>query len=125
MASAAEESRPPLPPSAVPVVASAEYGQWARNQRPDGSVYGRPGGPASRGPAMAEGGPPASQENSGSLTGHILGHGQMDVARSTNSTARVILRATLVVAALVAVGLLVAALMSGSLGAVFAGLFGQ
>lgn len=121
----------PGPSSTAPVVASAEYGQWARNQRPPGSVYGGPGVPGGPGPrgsaasAMPEVAAPVGQENSGSLTGHILAHGRMDPARSTNSTARVILRLALVVAALIAVGLLVAALMSGSVRSVLEGLFGQ
>jgi hypothetical protein len=123
-APASRQDPPSEPPTAPPpVVASAEYGHWARSQRAPGTVYGGPGphGSATRAPAVAAGSP----ETSGSLTGHILAQGQADVARPTNSTARSIMRAALVIAALAAIGLLCAALAGGSVGALVEGLFGQ
>jgi hypothetical protein len=93
------------PPNAAPIVPSAEYGQWARNQRPPGTVYG---GPGQRGHAPAGGGAPA--ENSGSLTGHILAQGSADVAEPRNH-AKVIMVMTLITAALIAVGVVVSGLV--------------
>jgi hypothetical protein len=93
------------PPNAAPIVPSAEYGQWARNQRPPGTVYG---GPGQRGHAPAGGG--ASAENSGSLTGHILAQGSADVAEPRDH-AKVIMVMTLITAALIAVGVVVSGLV--------------
>jgi hypothetical protein len=63
--SPAEQPRPP----------SAGYGDWARNQRSQGTVYGGQGGdngPLPMVPGMG------AQENTGSLTGHILSQGSAD-----------------------------------------------
>jgi hypothetical protein len=68
--SPAEQPRPP----------STGYGDWARNQRPQGTVYGGPGsGSASNNGPLPTGPGVGQQESTGSLTGHILSQGAEDV----------------------------------------------
>jgi hypothetical protein len=67
---AAPEPRWPANPPAT----SSQYGEWARQQRPAGTVYGATA-PGQDRPAFAPGGT-QSMEVSGSLTGHILAHGR-------------------------------------------------
>jgi hypothetical protein len=107
------------PPNAATVIPSAEYGQWARNQRPPGTVYG---GPGQRGhhPAAAVPGP-STLENSGSLTGHILAHGTPDVAEQKSRT-KVIVIMAVIAASLIAVGLVASGFLGESVRAVFGGL---
>ena len=100
-ASAAVLPPPASPPPAVPPT-SSQYGNWARRQRPQGTVYGgAPPGydrPANQpaaydaarsypGPGSYQGAEPARSgfETSGSLTGHILGQGQAEREGSASS----------------------------------------
>jgi hypothetical protein len=86
-------------PESVPT--SPQYGEWARGQRPQGTVYGsrpqpgtdtgaqeqpgqyRPGqfyaAPAASSLEISGGSGPLPFESSGSLTGHILAQGRPDV----------------------------------------------
>jgi len=73
----------PAPTSSPPGgPTGSQYGQWARAQRPQGTVYG---GNAPLPPAL-----PRSLDSSGSLTGHILARGAPDVLPPKSRTARVI-----------------------------------
>jgi hypothetical protein len=95
------------PPNAAPIVPSAEYGQWARNQRALGTVYG---GPGQWGPPASEGAHAAGLESSGSLTGHILAQGDTDAIESRSHT-KVILIMTAIAAALIVVGVVLSGLL--------------
>ena len=77
-AAATPAATPAAQPAGAPS-ASSQYGQWARAQRPQGTVYG----------ASAPVGP-ATMDSSGSLTGHILSSGAPDVLPPKSRTARVI-----------------------------------
>jgi hypothetical protein len=115
--------RAPAPPSVPQVGASAEYGVWARNQRPPGAVYG---GPAGAGAGQLTTAPPVDSpaEQSGSFTGHILAHGRIDAPTSNARTTQVIAVLLIVVAALSAIGLLVAATAGEAVGRLFGALIG-
>jgi hypothetical protein len=100
--------------------ASAQYGEWARGQRPQGMVYGAAGPDAAdRTPAWSsvEGGPPTgSLENSGSLTGHILAQGRPDEPEGASARSRTVVTVLIVVGLLIMVGLVGAVvLLSGLL----------
>jgi hypothetical protein len=80
--------------------ASGRYEEWARRQRPHGTVYGSGGRAASQ--------PPVSPlEYSGSLTGHLLSQGT-DGPPPRSSNMRVIVIMTVVLAVLVIAGLIIA-----------------
>jgi hypothetical protein len=116
-------SRPPDPPEAIPT--SPQYGEWARNQRPQGTVYGgRPPEPEQPGqypPGQTYAAPTASSleysggsgplplESSGSLTGHILAQGRPDVVEPQRRGSRT------VIIVLVTIGVLA---LAAALGAV-------
>ncbi|MEN3307401.1 MAG: hypothetical protein V7603_3603 [Micromonosporaceae bacterium] len=105
---------------------SPQYGEWARGQRPQGTVYGsRPpqpgtdtGAPAQEqpgqyqpgqfyaGPAASSleyhsGGPgPLPLDGSGSLTGHILAQGRPDVPESKPRGSRTVIITLVTIAVL-------------------------
>jgi hypothetical protein len=86
--------RPPAPAQPTP---SSRYGEWARSQRPQGTVYGRGGSvPVAVFPSGT------ALENSGSLTGHILSQGAADVPPPKSRTARVIVIIVVILLILVA-----------------------
>lgn len=60
-------------------------------------------------------------ENSGSLTGHILAHGEIEHAPQRSRAAKVAVILALVVGLLVVVGLIVAAAAGDLLGGLFGG----
>jgi len=75
---------PPPAGTVYPRASQPPYDQWARNQRPQGTVYGGA-------PVGAYQQPSGQMETSGSLTGHILSQGRVDEAPAPRShTARVI-----------------------------------
>ncbi|OLE28664.1 MAG: hypothetical protein AUG44_06805 [Actinobacteria bacterium 13_1_20CM_3_71_11] len=93
---------------------SPQYGDWARQQRPQGTVYG--GSPPAYDPARNQG-VPSGYETSGSLTGHILSQGRPDTDdRSSGGTKAVII--IMVVMGVLVVGGLAAAIawLSGVFG---------
>jgi hypothetical protein len=92
---------------------SPQYGDWARQQRPQGTVYG--GAPPAHDPARPPGGP-TGYETSGSLTGHILSQGRSDEDRSASGTKAVII--IMIVMGVLVVGGLAAAIawLSGVFG---------
>jgi hypothetical protein len=99
------------------VPTSPQYGEWARSQRPQGTVYGsrppqpgtgsgapaqeQPGqylpgqfyaAPAASSPELHSGGSgPLPLEGSGSLTGHILAQGRPDVTETKPRASRTII----------------------------------
>jgi hypothetical protein len=82
--------------------ASAQYGEWARQQRPQGTVYG---GSA---PGQDRPGPDGTSalEVSGSLTGHILSQGRpVGMAGEKSSGSRGVVIAMVVVCVLLLIGL--------------------
>ena len=82
--------------------AADQYGDWARRQRPQGTVYGSQ--------ALATGRSAATNsplEHSGSLTGHLLSQGSAEPAPKSRTT-RVIVIMTVVLSLLVIIGLVVA-----------------
>src|SRR6266536_2344859 len=88
--------------------APGQYEEWARRQRPQGTVYG--GGAFSADQAGPRSGlPPAGgpMEQSGSLTGHILNQGSYEPEPKSRTT-RVIVIMTVVVSLLVIAGLIIA-----------------
>jgi hypothetical protein len=94
---------------------SYQYGEWARRQRPQGTVYG--GSAPSYDPASAPvaGYRPAGvgsgldsgslEEVSGSLTGHILAQGRPDTPEERSSGSRAVVIIMVVVCILVVAGL--------------------
>jgi hypothetical protein len=97
-------SAPPVsaPPVSGPPTthASGQYEDWARRQRPQGTVYGS--GAAANQPASS-----SPVEHSGSLTGQILRQGTDEPPPKSNTT-RVVVIMTVVLSLLVIVGLVVA-----------------
>jgi hypothetical protein len=83
----------------APKPAAEKYGEWARSQRPQGTVYGGSAGAGSL---------PAPMENSGSLTGHILSQGTADLPPPKSRTAKVLLIILGILVVLVGGGLAVA-----------------
>ncbi len=85
---------PPEPPSGSDPVwpaegapaTSSQYGDWARRQRPQGTVYG--GAPPAHDPAQA---PPPGFEPSGSLAGHILAQGRPEESSASSKIVMIIL----------------------------------
>ncbi|WP_281891644.1 hypothetical protein [Phytohabitans aurantiacus] len=104
------EGRPDSAPPAA-VSTSAEYGQWARGQRPHGTVYGGPGSEPPPHMTMAVPNGP-HLENSGSLTGHILAQGWSDETSNGRSTAKVMVIMAIVLGVVVMLGV-IAALAAG------------
>jgi hypothetical protein len=84
---------PAAPEVAAP--GSDRYGDWARAGRPQGTVYG--GQPL---PSPA----PASIENSGSLTGHILAQGHPVVPLPSTGRSKFMITVVVLVSLLVLVG---------------------
>jgi hypothetical protein len=95
--------------------ASQQYGQWARSQRPQGTVYGA----GARAAAMA-----SPLENSGSLTGHILSQGHPEESGPRNRTARVVVILTVTLLVVVIGGLLAAIFFRDTITQLFSGLLG-
>jgi len=92
----------PLAPADGPTTPqSPGYRDWARDQRPEGTVYGGAEGHVTI--SM-----PADQqvENSGSLTGHILAQGWTDGPSQKTNTTKVVLMLLVGIGILVAAGLL-------------------
>ena len=83
----------------APKPAAERYGEWARNQRPQGTVYGGSSGATSL---------PTPLENSGSLTGHILSQGTADLPPPKSRTAKVLVIILGILVVLVGGGLVVA-----------------
>jgi len=98
---AAPISGPPGAPTSGGSYASGQYEEWARRQRPHGTVYGSVTRPASQPPV----GSPL--EHSGSLTGHLLSRGS-DAPPPKSRNTRVIVIMTVVMAVLVIAGLIIA-----------------
>jgi hypothetical protein len=93
---------------------SEEYSQWARNQRPQGNVYG---GRSTAVPPVED----DALENSGSLTGQILAHGRLDPGPAKGSTAKVILIMLTVLVIMVVVTVIVAMVAGGKITDVLSG----
>jgi hypothetical protein len=95
---------------------SPQYGDWARRQRPQGTVYG--GAPPAHDPARPPSGPsaPGGFETSGSLTGHILSQGRPDTDDRSSGTRAVII--IMIVMGVLVIGGLAAAIawLSGMFG---------
>jgi hypothetical protein len=112
---AAPESRhgPAAPDSRLP--ASPQYGDWARGQRPQGTVYGgaAPSQDAGPGPTTSPLAIEYTQgmENSGSLTGHILAQGRPDTPDTRPGSSKKVIILMMVIGLLV-VGGLVAAIIA-------------
>jgi hypothetical protein len=87
-----------------PPTASAQYGEWARQQRPQGTVYGG-SAPSQDQPAFGPGGTSAL-EVSGSLTGHLLAQGRpVEVAGEKSTGSRSVIIAMVVVCVMLLFGL--------------------
>jgi hypothetical protein len=104
------EPRWPPAPTSPPPPTSVQYGEWARQQRPAGTVYGAGGPPLDR-PAFT--GPAGTNplEVSGSLTGHILAQGRpVEVAGEKSSGSKMVIVTMIIVCVviLVAAGAVVA-----------------
>ena len=82
---------------------SAQYGEWARQQRPQGTVYGGVAPSQDRAPL----GPgTTSMEISGSLTGSILIGGRpVEAPPEKSSGSRVVIISMVVVCAVILIGL--------------------
>jgi hypothetical protein len=123
---AANTERPPAParqsaaPSAAPTTPqSPGYQDWARDQHPEGTVYGGPEG------HVTVSMPSNQVENSGSLTGHILAQGWTDTPSQKTNTGRVVIVLLVGLSILVAVGLLVVLLVGDAFSSLFDGLLGS
>jgi hypothetical protein len=94
---------------------SSQYGDWARRQRPQGTVYG--GAPPAHDPAYGSVGS-TGYETSGSLTGHILAQGHPDTGADRSSGgARAVIIIMVIMGVLVVGGLAAAiAWLSGVFG---------
>jgi hypothetical protein len=105
MVNSTDKQPAPVWPGANPPTTSAQYGEWARQQRPQGTVYGGVAPSQDRVPPGSNGA--ASLEpSSGSLTGHILSQGRpLDVAGERSSGSRVVVIAMVAVCVLVLLGL--------------------
>ena len=100
-------------PNAAPSP-SSQYGDWARRQRPQGTVYG--GAPPAHDPARGATGP-GGYETSGSLTGHILSQGHPDNDDRPSNGSRAVIIIMIVMGVLVVGGLAAAiAWLSGVFG---------
>jgi hypothetical protein len=98
-----------------PPSTSSQYGDWARQQRPAGTVYG--GSPPAHDPAYRPPGQsfPVGFETSGSLTGHILAQGRPDDDDSGRGS-------KVVIVVMVLVGIFVVAGLAAAI-AYFSGVF--
>jgi hypothetical protein len=103
-------------PPANPPAPSAQYGEWARQQRPGGTVYGA-GAPDQDRPAFTGPAGTSPLENSGSLTGHILAQGRpIEVPGEKSSGSRAVVFAMIGVCLVI---LLAAGAVVAHLGGVF------
>jgi len=109
------------PPNSPPVATSAEYHQWARNQRPQGTTYTGQGGTGVGQMTMTIGGA-GHLETSGSLTGHILSQGGADRPTPKTRTAKVIVIGLVLLGVLVLFGLVAAAFANDFMGGIFDGI---
>jgi hypothetical protein len=101
-------------PNASAPSTSSQYGDWARRQRPQGTVYG--GAPPAHDPARVATGP-TGYETSGSLTGHILAQGNPDTGERSSSGSRAVIIIMIIMGVLVVGGLAAAiAWLSGVFG---------
>ncbi len=116
----APEPRPGGDPVWPAEGASSQYGDWARRQRPPGTVYGgsppaydqpqAPAGPPGAGPPgypPPQSAPPARSmyETSGSLAGHLLTPDRPDKPDETSASSRVVMIILIVMSILVVAGL--------------------
>jgi hypothetical protein len=100
-------------PNAAPST-SSQYGDWARRQRPQGTVYG--GAPPAHDPARNAPGP-TGYETSGSLTGHILAQGHPDTGGRSSGGSKAVIIIMIIMGVLVVGGLAAAiAWLSGVFG---------
>jgi len=81
---------------------SAQYGDWARRQRPQGTVYG--GAPPAYDAAQRPEGRPGF-ETSGSLTGHILAQGRPDRPAESSNSSKIVMIILIAMSILVVGGL--------------------
>jgi hypothetical protein len=81
---------------------SPQYGDWARQQRPQGTVYG--GSPPAHDPARGPGRQPG-YETSGSLTGHILAQGRPDRPGDSSTSSRIVMIILIIMSVLIVGGL--------------------
>jgi hypothetical protein len=108
-------------PSEQPRPPSAGFGDWARGQRPQGTVYGGPEkDPAPEKPAEPVTGT-GQLESSGSLTGHILSQGNEDAPAPKSRTAKVIIIILVILLVLAAAGGAVAYFFQGFFSDLFGG----
>jgi hypothetical protein len=115
-----------FPPERGEPGGSARYEEWARQSPPAepsgppvGRVYGGPGTPPP--PTMTAAFSPGNPENTGSLTGHILGYGDIEHTPPTSRTKKVVVAMLLIVGLLVVTGLIVAAAAGDLLSNLFGG----
>lgn len=101
-------SAAPMPSGLAGTGISEEYSQWARNQRPQGNVYGGYGTAVA--PVQDD-----ELENSGSLTGQILAHGRLDTEPAKGSTAKVVLIMLTVLVIMVVITVVVAIVAGGKI----------
>jgi len=98
-----------------PTQGSSQYGDWARRQRPQGTVYGgsppaydQPQAPAARPGYQPTRPAPVGRpgyETSGSLAGHLLSQDRPDKSDETSASSRVVMIILIVMSILVVVGL--------------------
>jgi hypothetical protein len=100
------------PPATGQPAGGAQYNQWARGQRPGGTVYGAGQVPATFNPA-------SPLETSGSLTGHILAQGAPDTPPAKSRTTKVVIIMLVVLALVVMVGLLAGVFLRDTLTTMF------
>ena len=104
----------PEPNRSGEAVPSPQYGDWARRQRPQGTVYG--GAPPGHDPAWGATGA-TGYETSGSLTGHILAQGHPDTGDRSSGGSKAVIIIMIIVGVLVVGGLAAAiAWLSGVFG---------
>jgi hypothetical protein len=85
---------------AIAPATSSQYGQWARQQRPQGTVYGGSAPSQDRGPGNT-----STAEPSGSLTGHILAQGRpIEAAGERSGVTRGVIIGMVVVCVLILLG---------------------
>jgi hypothetical protein len=128
-ASAVPSWPPPGNPTAPGTGAAADYGAWAKAQRPSGRLYGNPDG---QGPPQMTtaipGGHPLEATGSftgsltGSLTGHIIRQGRPDAPAPKRNIAKVGIVLVVGLAVLTAIGLLVIFAIGDSFNTIFDGL---
>lgn len=123
---AAVPSWPPAGnPTAPGSAAAADYGAWAKAQRPSGRLYGNPdgAGPAQMTTAIPGNHPlEASGSLTGSLTGHIIRQGRPDAPTPKRNIAKVGIVLVVGLVVLAAIGLLVVLTIGDSFNSIFDGL---